>query len=38
MAGGFYGTAKARSEYLLFHYGKPDEVVTWDLGPSDALG
>ena len=37
MAGGFYETAKALSEYLLFHYGKPEEVLPWDFGPSDAL-
>ena len=37
MVGGFYETAKALSEYLLFHYGKPEEVLPWDFGPSDAL-
>jgi SAM-dependent methyltransferase len=37
MAEGFYETAKALSEYLLFHYGKPEEVLPWDFGPSDAL-
>ena len=38
MAEGFYETSKALSEYLLFHYGKPEEVLPWDFGPSDALG
>ena len=37
MAEGFYETSKALSEYLLFHYGKPEEVLPWDFGPSDAL-
>ena len=37
MAEGVYETAKALSEYLLFHYGKPEEVLPWDFGPSDAL-
>ena len=38
MAGGFYETSKALSEYLLFHYGKPEEVLPWRFGPSDAIG
>ena len=38
MAEGFYETSKALSEYLLFHYGKPEEVLPWRFGPSDALG
>ena len=37
MTEGFYETPKALSEYLLFHYGKPDEVLPWDCGPTDAL-
>ena len=37
MAGGGYETTKALSEYLLFHYGKPGEVLPWDFGPGDAL-
>ena len=37
MAEGFYETSKALSEYLLFHYGKPEEVLPWECGPSDAL-
>ena len=24
-------------EYLLFHYGKPDEVLPWEFGPTAAL-
>ena len=38
MAEGFYETSKALSEYLLFHYGKPEEVLPRCFGPSDALG
>ena len=37
MTDGFYETSKALSEYLLFHYGKPKEVMPWDCGPTDAL-
>ena len=37
MANGFYETDKALSEYLLFHYGKPDEVLPWNFGPTGAL-
>ncbi|MDP6793879.1 MAG: putative 4-mercaptohistidine N1-methyltransferase [Verrucomicrobiota bacterium] len=37
MPDGFYETSRALSEYLLFHYGKPDEVLPWDFGPTDAL-
>ena len=33
----FYETDKALSEYLLFHYGKPDEVLPWEFGPTAAL-
>lgn len=25
-------------EYLLFHYGKPNEIIDWPGGPHDALG
>jgi putative 4-mercaptohistidine N1-methyltranferase len=25
-------------EYLLFHYGKPKEILPWENGPSEALG
>ncbi|MEC8989007.1 MAG: putative 4-mercaptohistidine N1-methyltransferase, partial [Verrucomicrobiota bacterium] len=38
MVEGFYETSKALSEYLLFHYGKPEEVLPWHFGPSNALG
>jgi len=37
MTEGFYETNKALSEYLLFHYGKLNEVLPWDFGPTDAL-
>ena len=37
MTKGFYETNKALSEYLLFHYGKPDEVLPWEFGPTAAL-
>ena len=33
----FYETNKALSEYLLFHYGNPAEILPWDFGPSNAL-
>ena len=33
----FYETDKALSEYLLFHYGEPNEVLPWDFGPANAL-
>ena len=33
----FYETNKALSEYLLFHYGEPNEVLPWDFGPANAL-
>ena len=33
----FYETNKALSEYLLFHYGKADEVLPWGFGPSNSL-
>jgi putative 4-mercaptohistidine N1-methyltranferase len=32
-----YETDKLLREYLLFHYGKPDEVLPWKNGPRDAL-
>jgi len=28
-----YETAKSLNEYLIFHYGSPDEVLTWSFGP-----
>lgn len=33
-----YETRKLLDEYLLFHYGSPDEVLPWAFGPRDALG
>ncbi|XP_001640561.2 uncharacterized protein LOC5520849 [Nematostella vectensis] len=32
-----YDTKKLVNEYLLFHYGKPEEVLMYDFGPKDAL-
>ena len=32
-----YETDKLLAEYLLFHYGKPDEVLTHGSGPHEAL-
>ena len=32
-----YETDKLVSEYLLFHYGEPNEVLPWDFGPASAL-
>jgi len=32
-----YETEKLLSEYLLFHYGTPEEVLPWGFGPSSAL-
>ena len=32
-----YETARLRDEYLLFHYGRPDEVLPYPAGPADAL-
>lgn len=32
-----YETDKLVSEYLLFHYGEPREVLPWDFGPASAL-
>ena len=33
-----YETDKQLAEYLLFHYGAPDEVLTHEGGPREALG
>ena len=33
-----YETRKLLDEYLLFHYGRPEQVLPWDFGPRDALG
>ena len=32
-----YETERLLAEYLLFHYGKPEEVLPWSFGPSGAL-
>src|SRR5215207_1682514 len=32
-----YETDKLLREYLLFHYGKPEEILPWPSGPRDAL-
>ncbi|XP_078672246.1 uncharacterized protein LOC144911774 [Branchiostoma floridae x Branchiostoma belcheri] len=32
-----YETAKLLNEYLLFHFGSPEEVLQFDFGPKDAL-
>ena len=33
----FYETDRAVSEYLLFHYGRSEEVLPYDFGPVSAL-
>lgn len=33
----FYETERALSEYLLFHYGSPEQVLPWAFGPATAL-
>jgi putative 4-mercaptohistidine N1-methyltranferase len=33
----FYETERALSEYLLFHYGRPEQVLPWEGGPVAAL-
>ncbi len=33
-----YETTRLLDEYLLFHYGSPDEVLPWPEGPRGALG
>ena len=33
-----YETTKLLDEYLLFHYGRPEEVLPWAFGPREALG
>jgi putative 4-mercaptohistidine N1-methyltranferase len=37
MTAPFYETDAALSQYLLFHYGKPEEVLPFEEGPRDAL-
>jgi putative 4-mercaptohistidine N1-methyltranferase len=33
-----YETERLVQEYLLFHYGRPEEILPWAGGPRDALG
>jgi putative 4-mercaptohistidine N1-methyltranferase len=33
-----YETDKLLREYLLFHYGRPEEILPWPNGPREALG
>lgn len=33
-----YESERLVSEYLLFHYGSPEQILSWDSGPGDALG
>ncbi|MBM3837653.1 MAG: putative 4-mercaptohistidine N1-methyltransferase [Verrucomicrobia bacterium] len=37
MISSFYESDRALSEYLLFHYGTRDQVLSFPFGPSDAL-
>ena len=37
MAANPYESAKLLAEYLLFHYGKPEEVLPYPFGPLAAL-
>ena len=37
MAENPYESTKLLGEYLLFHYGKPDEILPWSQGPVHAL-
>jgi putative 4-mercaptohistidine N1-methyltranferase len=37
MIGNFYETDRAVAEYLLFHYGSPQEVLPYNTGPREAL-
>ena len=32
-----YETDRLLAEYLLFHYGQPEEILPWSFGPSGAL-
>ena len=33
-----YETTRLRDEYLLFHYGSPEQIYSWPGGPREALG
>lgn len=37
MAANPYESARLRDEYLLFHYGRPEEMLPYPCGPADAL-
>ena len=32
-----YETAKLVNEYLVFHYGAPEEILRYEFGPKDAI-
>ena len=36
-ASDFYETERALAEYLLFHYGSPEQILPWAFGPTGAL-
>jgi putative 4-mercaptohistidine N1-methyltranferase len=38
LAGNIYEEERLVREYLLFHYGDPEEVLPWKHGPREALG
>ncbi len=38
MDGSVYESDRILNEYLLFHYGRPGEVLPYDFGPREALG
>jgi len=38
LADNIYESDRLVREYLLFHYGEPDEVLPWKHGPREALG
>lgn len=38
MADNIYESDRLVREYLLFHYGEPDEVLPWKHGPRESLG
>ena len=38
MADNIYESDRQVREYLLFHYGEPDQVLPWKRGPREALG
>ena len=35
--GNVYETERLIGEYLIFHYGKPDELLPYGFGPRDSL-